>query len=257
MRNGHTTRRPVYWSGSLRASSSWRRKTWRVAPKALRAAAARPRATASPVAEGSSPAAAALAPLSAHLSSTFATASADDVSLDTRSSTASAGLAPLLSGIAIDSKYGAIAVRSPQKAVRPSESTRTLWKPENTSAEGWWMVHRTAAELRVAMVESSFMTAAAAAESSPEVGSSRMMTLGSLTSATARARRRRCPPDKPLKRKPPALVSWAEAMPVTARSWSTARSRLWASSCGLKSEKAKSMCSRAVSVGQRLSSRGT
>jgi hypothetical protein len=49
--------------------------------------------------------------------------------------------------------------------------------------------------------------AAAAAESKPEVGSSRMITRGRLTSATASERRLRWPPESPLKRKPPALVS--------------------------------------------------
>mmetsp|Transcript_4291 Transcript_4291/g.16791 ORF Transcript_4291/g.16791 Transcript_4291/m.16791 type:complete len:92 (+) Transcript_4291:150-425(+) len=51
------------------------------------------------------------------------------------------------------------------------------------------------------------ITLTAAAASSPEVGSSRKMTSGCFTSATAMLSRRFCPPDKPLMNSVPARVS--------------------------------------------------
>ena len=150
-----------------------------------------------------------------------------------------------------------MAARSPQKATRPSDNTSTLWKPANTSAEGWWMVQITAALHFCAMLSSNVTMAAAAAESKPEVGSSRMITRGRLTSATARERRLRWPPESPLKRKPPALVSWQEVRPVTERSSSTSALSPSASSSGRKFLNANSRCCRGFMVGHRLSSRGT
>ena len=108
-----------------------------------------------------------------------------------------------------------------------------------------------------AMLSSSETMAAAAAESKPDVGSSRMMTRGRLTSATASERRLRWPPDKPLKRKPPARVSWQEVRPVTERSSFTSNASDSASSVGRKSLNANSRCCLGVMVGHRLSSRGT
>mmetsp|Transcript_4853 Transcript_4853/g.16920 ORF Transcript_4853/g.16920 Transcript_4853/m.16920 type:complete len:364 (+) Transcript_4853:1067-2158(+) len=195
--------------------------------------------------------------LAAQLSSTLVTASAEVVSLDTMSSTASAGLASLLSGLLMDWKYAAMSVRPPQYAARPSERTRAFWKPEKTTADGWWMVHTTAVQQRRAMEESRVMTAAAAAESRPDVGSSRIMTDGCLTRATASVRRRRCPPERPLNSIPPALVSWHDVIPVTESKSSTADARADSESSGLYILNAKSKCWRGVKVGQRLSSRGT
>mmetsp|Transcript_17266 Transcript_17266/g.56447 ORF Transcript_17266/g.56447 Transcript_17266/m.56447 type:complete len:97 (-) Transcript_17266:66-356(-) len=72
----------------------------------------------------------------------------------------------------------------------------------------------------------NFMIAEAAAESRPEVGSSRMSTFGSLTSTMASARRRFCPPDRPLNRALPARVCCAEVRPVASSSSSMATPRL-------------------------------
>eukprot|EP00964_Phaeocystis_antarctica_P005940 scaffold3245_cov57-Phaeocystis_antarctica.AAC.1 len=74
--------------------------------------------------------------------------------------------------------------------------------------------------------------AAAAAESSPEVGSSRMSTRGCLTSAIHSERRRRWPPESPWKRRPPALVCCADVMPVAESKPSIAASRAPAESAG-------------------------
>eukprot|EP00967_Tisochrysis_lutea_P042825 scaffold51559_cov31-Tisochrysis_lutea.AAC.4 len=93
----------------------------------------------------------------------------------------------------------------------------------------------------------NFMIAAAAAESRPDVGSSRMSTLGSLTRTIASANLRFCPPDRPLKSALPALVCCAEVRPVASSSASTAASRCGpAATSGRYSEKACSICWRAT-----------
>eukprot|EP00964_Phaeocystis_antarctica_P036247 scaffold20700_cov71-Phaeocystis_antarctica.AAC.4 len=74
--------------------------------------------------------------------------------------------------------------------------------------------------------------AAAAAESRPEVGSSRSNTRGCLTSAMLNERRRRWPPESPWKKRPPALVCCADVMPVAESRSSIAASRAPAESAG-------------------------
>mmetsp|Transcript_15897 Transcript_15897/g.52185 ORF Transcript_15897/g.52185 Transcript_15897/m.52185 type:complete len:267 (-) Transcript_15897:2422-3222(-) len=193
-----------------------------------------------------------------HPSSTCATCAAEVVSLETKSRTASAGFASLDSGVLILPKYSCIACRVPQYATRPPETTSTLWNPANTSADGWWIVHTTAALRALATRASRVRIAAAAAESRPEVGSSRMITEGCLTSATAKERRRRWPPERPLKRKPPAIVSAHDVKPVSCSKSSTSASL---DSTLVKSERytlnANNRCCRGDMVGHKLSSRGT
>ena len=135
------------------------------------------------------------------------------------------GRGPCESEAPTEPKCAAISLRGPQYATRPPESTSTLWKPANTTAEGWWIVQTTAARRERATRASRVRIAAAAAESRPLVGSSSTMRLGCFTSATASERRRLCPPDRPLNRNPPAMVSAQEVSPVTLRSSSTSLSR--------------------------------
>eukprot|EP00962_Isochrysis_galbana_P009302 scaffold2607_cov118-Isochrysis_galbana.AAC.3 len=66
------------------------------------------------------------------------------------------------------------------------------------------------------------MMFAAAAESSPEVGSSKNIIAGCLATASARARRRRCPLLMPLTDMLPARVCWHPTSPVDSSSISIA-----------------------------------
>ena len=129
--------RPMYCRGSTAASLTWRAKTCRADATLIVAA---------------EDAAGALPPCGAAASDVFTclvarvpgvkifvTSAGDVVSLLTRSRTASAGFASWLRGAPMAPKYEAMSPLSPQYATRPSDRTNTLWKPANTSAEGWWI----------------------------------------------------------------------------------------------------------------------
>ena len=119
--------RPMYCRGSTSASRACRAKTCATdaAPPAVtvrggseRSAVsfepAASRATRSRRSDDSQP------------SSTAVTCASEVVSLETRSSTASAGLASCDSAAPTDAKCAAISLRGPQYATRPPESTSTL-----------------------------------------------------------------------------------------------------------------------------------
>jgi len=97
------------------------------------------------------------------------------------------------------------------------------------------------------------MIDAAAAASSPEVGSSRKTTRGFLHSATPSESRRFCPPDNPLKNWFPAFTSATPSIPVCANSFCTNVSRSEEDSVGWVSAVAKSRCSFVVRKGQSVS----
>ena len=223
--------RPMYCRGSTAASLTWRAKTCRA--DATLIVAAEDAAGALPPCGAAASDVFTLASLASQASKIFVTSAGDVVSLLTRSRTASAGFASWLRGAPMAPKYEAMSPLSPQYATRPSDRTNTLWKPANTSAEGWWIVHTTAALRLVAMESRREMIAAAAAESRPLVGSSRTITRGCFTSATARLSRRRWPPDRPLNRNPPARVSAQDVRPVTFRSSFTSTASWAASRSGL------------------------
>mmetsp|Transcript_3619 Transcript_3619/g.10142 ORF Transcript_3619/g.10142 Transcript_3619/m.10142 type:complete len:364 (+) Transcript_3619:2390-3481(+) len=80
---------------------------------------------------------------------------------------------------------------------RPLASSMKSSNMSVMSEFGWWMVHTTVRRLRASMSSASMMLSATSL-SSPLVGSSAKMTMGSLTSSMARLTRRFCPPLMPL-----------------------------------------------------------
>eukprot|EP00962_Isochrysis_galbana_P039997 scaffold14458_cov107-Isochrysis_galbana.AAC.2 len=137
----------------------------------------------------------------------------------------SAGLALRGSGLPIRSRWDEMSEAGPKKAMRPPERMSVSSKPSTTEADGWWIVQTMAMPIVCATVFSKAMILAAAAESRPDVGSSRKMTDGRLASAHASESRRFCPPDRPRKKMFPALVCWQLVRPVASSNSSMAASR--------------------------------
>jgi len=125
----------------------------------------------------------------------------------------------------MSAKYVIALSAGPAYAIRPSERTISWSNVSYTSLLGWWMVAKTH---MFRVVESSlmkFMMLRAAAASSPEVGSSRNRSAGSLMTAVARLRRRRCPPLSPAMNWLPTLVSAHPESPMRSISLSTCAAR--------------------------------
>ena len=101
----------------------------------------------------------------------------------------------------------------------------TWSKPSYTLVLGWWIVATIARSSCAASSVMNDMIAAAAAASSPDVGSSRKMSLGSLMSAAAIESRRFCPPDMPCTNSLPTIVSAHESRPILVRICATSSSR--------------------------------
>ena len=137
--------------------------------------------------------------------------------------------------------------------MRPLDRISVSSKPSKTDADGWWIVHTMAMFACIAISFINFMILAEAAESRPEVGSSRKMTDGRFASAIASDRRRFCPPDSPRKNMLPALVCWQLIRPVESSRSSIAVSRSLAESEGRYRSMAMRRCSRHVRKVQRRS----
>mmetsp|Transcript_27969 Transcript_27969/g.65184 ORF Transcript_27969/g.65184 Transcript_27969/m.65184 type:complete len:142 (+) Transcript_27969:1684-2109(+) len=126
-------------------------------------------------------------------------------------------------------------------------------KELKTAVEGWWIVHTTMILSSAATRLRCPMTAAAEAESRPEVGSSRKTTAGPLMRAMARESLLFCPPDRPLKKALPHLVCWHDSRPRETMSWSTT-AFFCSEGTDIEKSAAYSIVSRHVRKGQRWSS---
>eukprot|EP00966_Prymnesium_polylepis_P162907 3765127-Prymnesium_polylepis.2 len=130
-----------------------------------------------------------------------------------RSSMKSAGFELGATGRPISARYSASSAAAPRK--------HTLSKPANTDVDGWCTVHTIATPSAGALSFRNVMIDAAAAASSPDVGSSRNTMLGSLVSATASDKRRRWPPESPLMNWLPAFTCWHAKSPISFSTAST------------------------------------
>ena len=97
------------------------------------------------------------------------------------------------------------------------------------------------------------VTADADAESSPDVGSSSMSSLGLFANETATESRRRWPPESPLKSAFPALISAHDSKPIDSSSCVSIAAFSAAPICGWYSSMAVRMCSRQLRNAQSTS----
>ena len=121
----------------------------------------------------------------------------------------------------------------------------------NASELGWWIVHITVLPDNARFCKTS-TTCWAVNESSPVVGSSKNIKLGSVISSTPIDVRLRSPPDTPFTSGPPIFVSAAFSRPRLMISLST--TSLWFESGGSFIRAANSRHSRTVSICSNTSS---
>mmetsp|Transcript_10492 Transcript_10492/g.24298 ORF Transcript_10492/g.24298 Transcript_10492/m.24298 type:complete len:228 (-) Transcript_10492:97-780(-) len=142
----------------------------------------------------------------------------------------------------------------PKKTSSPWESSITRWNWWKTSDAGWWIVVSTLQPSFFARAASLDMTLYAANESRPEVGSSKKMSFGCMTSSTPMAVRFFSPPEMPRISSSPTSVSAHSSSPSSESILST-RMRFSASGVarGSRSIAEKSSASRGVCVGQSKS----
>mmetsp|Transcript_6253 Transcript_6253/g.21979 ORF Transcript_6253/g.21979 Transcript_6253/m.21979 type:complete len:266 (-) Transcript_6253:423-1220(-) len=173
------------------------------------------------------------------------------------SSMCSAMLTPCGHGNPMCSKDFTACAPEPRHTTVPPASSSTWSRRRTTCDDGWWMLIIT---MRPAPATECSSTTSPEARwaSSPEVGSSRSSTLGSVTSSMAMLSRRRSPPEMPRLATPPTSEPATPASPSSSITCSTRATRPPRDVYqGMRSRPEYTTDSRTVRCGRRRSSWGT